>query len=111
MGVTPFGPGGQCWKAIANLVQEIVSVDQIEGIFEISRNEDFVGVVSIAVQLLRGSSGADLSARWGGNTDMERPEVSERAVLDSFAKAYQPDDGECRRQRWGGHRRPLFPGR
>ena len=87
MRIAPFGPSGQCWEAIANLVQEHVSVDRIEGVFEINRNEDFVGAVSVAVKPLRSSLGADLSAQWGGNTDLERPEVSERAGLDSFAKA------------------------
>ena len=67
-GVAPFGPCGQCWKAIANFVQENIPVDRIEGIFEINRNEDFVGVLLVAVKPLRGSLGADFSAQRGGDT-------------------------------------------
>ena len=85
-GVAPFGPCGQCWKAITNFVQENIPVDRIEGIFEINRNEDFVGVLLVAVKPLRGSLGADFSAQRCGDTDLEWPKVSERAGLDSFAK-------------------------
>ena len=67
-------------------MQENIPVDRIEGIFEINRNEDFVGVLLVAVKPLRGSLGADFSAQRGGDTDLEWPKVSERAGLDSFAK-------------------------